>query len=417
MTAALSLSALFPLSPITDRAGGPSSFSTLETPILYSVFAPLSNLLDSFSLLSSSQYLATIGGLFITLAARRVLRARNRQVVPVHEIRCALLFFVTVAALLIVTLTAPRPMASIVLHDRDLLAVDFHSHTQASHDGRSGFDSGENRRWHRDAGFNVAYITDHATFHAAIAGVLSNPPNAARDTVLLPGIELRGAPDQHVVAIGLDPLKTFLPTECWGDAVPVPADSSVGAVAILSLPASLHDLPPVYGENAIRLSALEVTDASPRGLDQAERDRRAVRSLTRRMHLTPVAGSNNHGWGRTAASWNILRIPGWRDMPPSVLDREIRRTVLAPRGGSIQLVLRRSVPPATGPALALTALLIPANMFRTMQRGDRVSWLLWTWGLVLPMRLRVARRKPMRLNLAGAPLVSLLPPKRLRRTG
>ena len=59
------------------------------------------------------------------------------------------------------------------------------------------------RAWHRDAGFNVAYITDHRTFEGARDGWSNNPVHAGDGTVLLPGIEVvwRG---EHVNVLDAD---------------------------------------------------------------------------------------------------------------------------------------------------------------------------------------------------------------------
>ena len=70
----------------------------------------------------------------------------------------------------------PRPMARSTVSDETVLAVDFHAHTEASHDGRTGWTDDDVRAWHRDAGFDVAYITDHRSFEGAERGIASNPP-------------------------------------------------------------------------------------------------------------------------------------------------------------------------------------------------------------------------------------------------
>ena len=80
-------------------------------------------------------------------------------------------------------------MASLTVSDETVLAADFHSHTNASHDARGGWTDDDVRDWHRDAGYDVAYITDHRSFAGAERGVASNPPEAGQGTMLLQGIE------------------------------------------------------------------------------------------------------------------------------------------------------------------------------------------------------------------------------------
>ena len=58
-----------------------------------------------------------------------------------------------------------RPMLSLAGVPQNQLVVDFHSHTNLSHDVKNtwmrGFDAEANRRWHERAGFDVAFVTDH----------------------------------------------------------------------------------------------------------------------------------------------------------------------------------------------------------------------------------------------------------------
>ena len=69
----------------------------------------------------------------------------------------------------------PRPMAKIAVADPNVVVVDFHSHTNFSGDARKGFTPEENRAWHRGAGFNVAYVSDHRSFGGAESGLHGNP--------------------------------------------------------------------------------------------------------------------------------------------------------------------------------------------------------------------------------------------------
>src|SRR5437764_10613241 len=41
------------------------------------------------------------------------------------------------------------------------------------------------------------------------------------------------------------------------------------------------------------------------------------------LNLALVTGSDNHGWGRAAPGWTLMRIPGWRGMSTDSLSRRI----------------------------------------------------------------------------------------------
>src|SRR6185503_663306 len=101
------------------------------------------------------------------------------------------------------TLLLPRPMAALVSDNADIIRIDFHSHTAASHDGRPGWSAERNRAWHRDGGYDVAYVTDHATVAAAERGVALNPNPVGEGTVLLQGIEVTWA-GEHVDILGAE---------------------------------------------------------------------------------------------------------------------------------------------------------------------------------------------------------------------
>src|SRR5258707_14805612 len=85
----------------------------------------------------------------------------------------------------------PRPMAKLVVTDPNTVDADFHSHTNFSGDARKGFSPEENRAWHRHAGFNVAFISDHRSFGGAEAALHANPARAGDRTVLLSAYEGR----------------------------------------------------------------------------------------------------------------------------------------------------------------------------------------------------------------------------------
>jgi hypothetical protein len=68
----------------------------------------------------------------------------------------------------------PRPMAGLEA-TTDIIVVDFHAHTKFSHDGRPDWKPEDVRAWHRAAGFDVAYVTDHRTFEGARDAWANNP--------------------------------------------------------------------------------------------------------------------------------------------------------------------------------------------------------------------------------------------------
>jgi hypothetical protein len=417
ITLAVSVTAAFSASPVVEVASNAApAHASLSTPIAYDVIAPISNILDALTLLTPRQHEATFGLCAMVFALFAVSIARNRRHSNILTLaRRSIAFVGGVVAVLGVMLVAPRPMASLHLDDPDLVAVDFHSHTSASHDGRPGFNSEMSREWHRSAGFGAAYVTDHRTLYGALEAVEQNPVTAGVGTVLLPGVELHDL-GEHPVLIGIDPWRMKITSPDWQDAAVKADGGPVPPILVLTMPGSLVHVPQMEYKGEIRLAAIEGSDGSPRGMAQTAGDRAKIIELSNRLQLSLVSGSDNHGWGRAAAAWTVLRIPGWRAMDPAGLDIAIRRTVLNRAAGSIDVVERRRASAGTNKVeQALDGFAVVAMIFRTMNLRERFSWLVWSWGGAFGS-IVASRRKRRRLRLvvrarrsqnAGRPLIDV----------
>ena len=267
-------------------------------------------------------------------------------------------------------------MVSLVVDDSDAVVVDFHSHTDASHDGRPGFSAERNREWHRSAGFDVAYISDHGTYAAVQRALAGNPSRAGDGTVLLPAFETR-YDGQHVNVLG------FAAESLYGSRHGL--ESLSGAPpprSVLTIPATLE-----HAGSADRLLAVELVDGSPRGLQFGEDRRSELVRLSARLGAVPVAGSNNHGWGRTAAGWTVLRIPGWRHLTPNALDSAILTTLASQTPGCVTVV-ERAAPALPNESLRMASFVaIARNPFRTMALAEQAAWIVWAWIPWLVVRL------------------------------
>lgn len=379
--------------PLVDSlSGNPVNGVRLDTSVWYRVFAPISNVFDAITLLSVPQIISIFAFVLVVAAIVRIMTVRSRLRsgrAPYSALAHLRFFASVVGAFLAVSglaLLSIRPMAAISVDDPDVVAVDFHSHTSASHDGRPMFTPEQNREWHRRAGFDVAYVTDHHSFAGANAAMLANPASGEDGVVLLPGLEYRDE-DEHVLAIGLDPRRTNPQRREWHPMNEsqrgTGSDFAEPALLILCLPGDVDKIPADEEIGIARLSGIELSDGSPRGLQQGESDFAAIRALARRLNLALVSGSDNHGWGNAAAAWTLLRIPGWRAMPPAVLDATIRRTLLTRGNLATRVVGRRLPPNGSAIAVALTAPMLAIGISRDIGWEERVSWMAWTWAIAL----------------------------------
>ena len=343
------------------------------------------------SLLSVPQLIAFAVGLIVTYAAWRIVRRRQRGTSRSCEfgvgIRSLLLFILLVLCAAVL----PRPMAALVMDDPEAVVFDIHSHTNYSHDARSTFTVADNRAWHRDAGFALAYITDHRCFDGAAEGMRGNPTRAGDGTVLLSGIELPADQQHFVVLEAPDVAVPPQLLEAWCVRAGRGTAATREPVIIQTIPEKLdwmHALQP--GRHA-GLSGIEISDGAPRGIAQSQRDHALMLDLAASLDLSVFAGSNNHGWGRTAVAWNVMAVRGWRALSPDSLGALIEMRIRAERRRAVAVIERRS-PDGNGPAaLALTLPEMVLEIARTISPAERVAWVTWAWlawGAVVMWRRR-----------------------------
>ena len=400
-TLAVTVPAVFSLPPLAfSGSAAIAPGAELHTSVGYDVMAPVSNVLDALTLLTPSQHGATFAlcaVIFLVGCWSSISRADLGGKVRTLA-RYGALFIAGFVAVIGVMLIAPRPMASLEINDHDLVVVDFHSHTSASHDGRPGFDSERNREWHQSSGFNVAYVTDHRTFAGALDGSERNPANARGGVVLLPGIELHDR-GEHPILLGVDPVRTRITSPDWPGTHVAPAAGSVPPILVLSMPGSIEHVPLNETAGLVRLAGIEESDGSPRGMAQTARDREGIHNLSGALRLALVSGSDNHGWGRTAAGWTVLRIPGWQNMNPQAIDAAIRLAVLKNAPASMGIITRRTALSGTGEVQqAFAGIAVVVTLLRVMNVRERFSWVAWSWLAQVLVMLR-EKRKRRRLRI------------------
>jgi hypothetical protein len=377
-------------------------------PWLYLSLAPLFTLWDGVSMLSMSRLQGFLFGLAVFYLAWRVGRllwaryARPPRVTSrlsvVKEVRTLAVALLLLATFLVGGALWHRPMLALAGADPRDIVVDFHSHTNVSHDVRNtwmrGFDTEANRRWHTRAGFDATFITDH-NVRSRESPVASRPsPVASRQsstasTVLCPGIEV-SAWRAHIVLLGdtlpvdrtrynasLDALLTLLAT----------SDSALGALSVASLPE--------YRRNhwdrldrlvAAGLDGFEVVNASPKAneLPRAERD--SVIALARAHNRFVVGVNDSHGWGATSMVWNLVRPsgPGSSD-PCSAVLGSLRTGFPA-----VRIIERHRLRPDAWWPGWLTPLGVVWETWRSMGWALTVAWLVWIWVWAVRPRKRTA---------------------------
>lgn len=368
------------ISPITGPAGGsPPAGVSLNVSPGYVAMSPVSRTLDALSLLSNPQTISLFVSLAIAVAGFMSLRRKAARRPMWKRLSLGIAALVPAIAMIEAAVVfLPRPMAALAVDDDEIVRVDFHSHTGASHDVRKSFTAERNREWHRSGGFDIAYITDHVTFDGAIAARANNPRLAGDGTSLLTGVEGRYHRIMSTIMLGLTEADAALLNR-RGNLLPGETVSGRRPVTIVALPNRNLDSVTVESLDSLpRFVALELVDAAPRGLGQLDREEARIRSLAMKLDLVLVAASNNHGFGRTVAAWNLTRIPGWRSLPPDSVGRLIEEQ-LRQRDLDAITIVRRTRPSAHGVALAATIPVIVYQIIGTLTFTERLVWLAWIW--------------------------------------
>lgn len=382
--------------------GAPPTDAELVRPLTYLLLSPLAAPLDGLSLLALSQHIALLLTLVLMFIGWRVARRRGprpwRRAVPA-EAGATALFLGSLVGLYALMAYAPRPVGSLRTLDPNLVVVDFHSHTRFSHDVSERFDAGWNRQSHRRVGFDAAYLTDHGGWAGLNDALAGNPPRAGDGLVLLAGSEL-WLRDENTLALGdtatyvgeLDEQRISLRPEEGsrtelGSRTEAGEDTLVRPTLLLTLPARRPEAAVGWApDQPWGFVGMEISDASPKGLEQGRRDRAALLDVARREHLALVSGTNNHGAGRSAAAWTLMGLPGWRELSPTALGQRIEGTLHDQRRGATRVVERTMPYPNPFPLVALTLPTFLWHTLATLSLAERAVWLSYLLGLWIARR-------------------------------
>ena len=356
------LSALVPLPPLVDAvSGAPPADVDLVRPTLYTLLAPVSNVLDALTFLSLERAKAFLVTWVAALALVGFLQRGSLR----RRLVAAVLAPLAVVLLGVGAVLLPRPVPSLVAADSTLTVIDYHAHTELSHDGRRGWTLADLAAWHAAQGFGASYVTDH---NVVFNGGVDAPIR------LLPGVEW-SVFDQHVVALG-----AVAPVErgAYG------RDTR----AMLSLFAALHrqgaigiaSLPEYWRNHWAELDAFvaagadgfEIVNCAPKAIGFPAAARARVLQIAESRDLLVVGASDNHGWGMVTCAWNLSS--------PSA------------HGFRSNRVIARPIALEQGEWQPWTAAYTqPWLMLAGLSWSERSSWL--TWILVILIYRAVPRRE------------------------
>lgn len=396
LSLAVLLSAGAAARPVRDAASlGDVTEAFLVRPAGYVALAPLSNVLDTLTLLSVRQHIALFAGLWVLFSAWRIWRHVKAGTTWRRHLGAAGVMLLAIVAAYAAAVLLPRPMAYLASRDPNIMRVDFHSHTAASGDARRAFSEDRNRDWHRAGGYDVAFVTDHGTVAGAERALADNTLSGLEAPMLLQSIEVTWT-GEHVSILGAQRTYTGLLTQNLRDVDPAALElasvvRSREPVVVWHHPRQLDRLPAAAGASAAGVRAIEISNGAPDGMDEVRPKREAIVAFARENNLTLTSGSDNHGWGFAAPNWTLMRPSNWRGLTSDQLALGIER-LMREGGFRATRVVERVVADGTNPLLlGLSVVTVPARMLTTLSTDERVMWLAWIWAVYIGAR--VARRR------------------------
>jgi hypothetical protein len=343
-------------------------------------------------MLSMARLKGFLTGLLILYLVWRILRWRAVRKTGsaarplwrrlLRELGVLAVSFILLLAFLITGALWHRPMLSLTGAAPSDRVVDFHSHTNASHDVEGTlmqeFDTKANLRWHSRAGFDVAFVTDH--------NVVSEPglhgpgkSRAAGSTVLCPGIEV-SAWRAHIVLLGDTlPVDRALYNQSLESLLQLlqTSERAYGSLSVASLPE--------YRRNhwtrldtLVRsgLDGFEIVNASPKANELTRAERDTVIALARAHNRFVLGVSDSHGWGATSMVWNLVSISA--STSPGAICRAVLEQL---RDGfdAVRIIERHRLRPDAWWPHWLTPAGVVWETWRSMGWPLTASWLLWIW--------------------------------------
>jgi len=277
----------------------------------------------------------------------------------------------------------PRPMGRLVAKDSDILLIDFHSHTQISHDGRPSFSPAANMAWHQNQGYNAAFITDHNRTEAA-SWAKEDSKHDWKETGYrsLEGEEI-SLSQTHLVLLGNHEVVDNKPYDSDKSKIPLfLADmTKKGLPVVASLPEYwwYHWGDDIQSFVRWGISGFEIINSAPKALDFPLSKRLEIVDLCRRQNLFMTGISDNHGYGYATAVWNAMRIPGWQSMDPDALENAVLKTLKTKRFEAVQVLERTHFLPENPFELVVTPVCSLWIYARGLQPLQALSWIIWIW--------------------------------------
>ena len=365
----------------------------LSFPTLNIILAPLFDLWDGVTLLAMPRLHAFLVGAVAVIAAASLWSAREGARIRWQRATFRLALGLLGLGLFVLGgVRWRRPMAHLAGVPLDRWVVDLHSHTSLSHDAKGllqrDFDLETSRAWHRRAGYDAFFVTDHNLLNRAAL----SPHQRDEVPVACPGEELSlwGA---HIVVLGNT---DSIPQATYADSAEgirrlfLESHARWHALTLASIPEyDEHHFADLPGWIAEGVDGFEVSNAAPKANRQSLVHRDSVIALAH-AHGRWIAGvSDQHGMGATAQAWTL--IPGGAATADHCAD--ILHALRHDGVKATQVIERHRVQNDAPWPMWTTLVAVPWEGWRAARLAQLVSWLAWIWGAAGLVMLRGQTRE------------------------
>lgn len=369
----------------------------LRFPLLYVFFAPFLHAADLLSILSKPQQYAFVCFLNLSWILGRVLLLRGtpkRVGLFVGELGKIALVNTFYLGFLILVAFLPRPAASLVTKDSDLLVFATHSHTNHSWDARGAFTAATNLAWHGRGGFNAVFITDHDVIIGSQEGKEYNEQvHSGPNVVSLSGEEVT-LEKSHWILLGNKELienNLYKGDEGISEFL-AKMSKKKDQVVIAVLPWYWwYHMEKLRSFVRMGVDGFEIVNGSPDGLGFPQELRSKVIKICQEENLIMTGGTNSHGWGSTVYAWNVAKMADWRKISPKNLETALVQHLNKERFNAVRIITRIKSEPCGNPFwLVFDPICQLWEASRALPLSHATSILLWIW---LPWSMSFWRRR------------------------
>ena len=277
--------------------------------------------------------------------------------------------FIIWVALLIVIIFFPLPSNTIKNNNTDMILVNFHSHTEYSHDGiisLSGL-----LQWHQRNGFDAFFISEHNHHTNTLKAVQAQRKgNLASNPFILCGQEYSGS--NHLLLLGLH--RDFNTSNKPDEVVIDSTHANHGVAFVAHWFADEHRTIQYYIDCGV--DGFEIANQA----EGISYDHHVFTDIVKNCisnDLLMIGACDYHGYGSACFVWNALHIPDWHQMNDDQKEASILNILRHHDQDKLAVLLYRDRMIFARSMVFLSPVFTFSSYFRSLNFYQILSWIFW----------------------------------------